>query len=91
MLVERRYFFDVICRRVEEHPDPRLVNGHQDIERALNRRWWRHRRDPMGHAAEGVLPIAVSTGNFQRERARGRPDQIDLERGESGCQPLTSL
>ena len=55
VLVERQYFFDVVCRRVEEHPDPRLVNGHQDIERALNRRWWRRRRDPMGHAAEGVF------------------------------------
>jgi len=55
VLVERRYFFDVVCRRVDERPDPRLVNGHQDIERALNRRWWRHRRDPMGHAAEGVF------------------------------------
>ena len=55
VLVERRYFFDVVCRRVEEHPDSRLVNGHQDIERALNRRWWRHRRDSMGHAAEGVF------------------------------------
>ncbi len=55
VLVERHYFLDVVCRRVEEHPDPRLVNGHQDIERALNRRWWRRRRDPMGHAAEGVF------------------------------------
>jgi hypothetical protein len=55
VLVERRYVFDVVCRRVEEHPDPRLVNGHQDIERALNRRWWRRRRDSMGHAAEGVF------------------------------------
>ena len=55
VLVERQYFFDVICRRVDEHPDPRLVNGHQDIERALNRRWWRRRRDPMGHAGEGVF------------------------------------
>ena len=55
VLVERQYFFDVVCRRVEEHPDPRLVNGHQDIERALNRRWWRRRRDSMGHAGEGVF------------------------------------
>jgi hypothetical protein len=54
VLVERQYFLDVICRRVEEYPDPRLVNGHQDIERALNRRWWRQRRDRLGHAAEGV-------------------------------------
>jgi len=55
VLVQRQYFVDVVCRRVEEHPDPRLVNGHQDIERALNRRWWRRRRDPMGHAADGVF------------------------------------
>ncbi len=55
VLVERKYFLDVVCRRVEEHPDPRLVNGHQDIERALNRRWWRRRRDLMGHAADGVF------------------------------------
>lgn len=54
VLVERRYFLDVVCRRVEDHPDSRLVNGRQDIERALNRRWWRKRRDPLGHAAEGV-------------------------------------
>jgi hypothetical protein len=55
VLVERRFFLDVVCRRVDEHPDPRLVNGHQDIERALNRRWWRQQRYPMGHAAEGVF------------------------------------
>lgn len=55
VLVEREYFLNVVCRRVEEHPDPRLVNGRQDIERAMNRRWWRRRRDAMGHAAEGVF------------------------------------
>ncbi len=55
VLVERKYFLDVVCRRVDEHPDPRLVNGHQDIERALNQRWWRRRRDRMGHAAEGIF------------------------------------
>jgi hypothetical protein len=55
VLVERRFFLDVVCRRVEEHPDPRLVNGHQDIERALNRRWWRRQRYPMGHAAQGAF------------------------------------
>jgi hypothetical protein len=53
VLVEKRFFLDIVCRRVEEHPDPRLVNGHQDIERALNGRWWRRQRYPMGHAAEG--------------------------------------
>jgi len=55
LLVERRFFLDVICGRVESHPDPRLVNGHQDIERALNKMWWRKRREPMGIAGEGVF------------------------------------
>ena len=55
VLVERQYLFDVVCHRVDEHPDPRLVNGHQDMERALNQRWWRCRRDRMGHAAEGIF------------------------------------
>jgi hypothetical protein len=58
VLVERQYFLDVICRRVEEHPDPRLVNGHQDIERALNVRWWRRRRDLAGQAGIGVFTHA---------------------------------
>lgn len=58
LLVERRFFLDVICKRVEEHPDPRLVNGAQDIERAINSWWWRRRREPMGHAAQGVLSHA---------------------------------
>jgi hypothetical protein len=55
VLVDRQYFLDVICRRVEEHPDPRLLNGHQDIERALNVRWWRNRKDLTAHAADGVF------------------------------------
>ncbi len=58
VLVEKDFFLNVICRRVEEHPDPRLVNGAQDIERALNTWWWRRRREPMGHAAEGVFTHA---------------------------------
>ncbi|MBJ7534385.1 hypothetical protein JDN40_09750 [Rhodomicrobium vannielii ATCC 17100] len=55
LLVERRFFLDVICARVESHPDPRLVNGHQDIERALNRWWWRRRRERLGIAGNGVF------------------------------------
>jgi len=58
LLVEREFFLNTICRRVEEHPDPRLVNGHQDIERALNSWWWRRRREPMGRAAEGIFTHA---------------------------------
>ncbi len=55
VLVERKFFLDVICRRVEDHPDPRSRGGHQDIECALNVRWWRRRREPLGHAAQGVF------------------------------------
>ena len=58
VLVERDYFLNTICRRVEEKPDPRLVNGHQDIERSLNSWWWRRQREPMGHAAQGVFTHA---------------------------------
>jgi hypothetical protein len=55
LLVERRFFLDVICARVESHPDPRLVNGHQDIERALNSWWWRRQRERLGIACDGVF------------------------------------
>lgn len=58
VLVERDFFLNTICRRVEERPDPRLVNGNQDIERALNSWWWRRRCEPMGHAAHGVFAHA---------------------------------
>jgi len=54
-LVEREFFLNTICHRVEEHPDPRLVNGHQYIERAMNSRCWRRRREPLGYAADGVF------------------------------------
>jgi hypothetical protein len=55
VLVRRDFFLDFICPRVESHPDPRLVNGFQDIERALNRRWWRRQRVPMGQAGRGIF------------------------------------
>ncbi len=58
VLVERDFFLNTICRHVEEKPDPRLVHGHQDIERSLNSWWWRRRREPMGHAAQGVFTHA---------------------------------
>jgi hypothetical protein len=58
VLVERDYFLNTICRRVEEKPDRRLVHGFQDIERALNSWWWRRQREPMGHAAQGVFTHA---------------------------------
>ncbi|MBT3070966.1 hypothetical protein KKP04_08805 [Rhodomicrobium sp. Az07] len=55
VLVERRFFLDVVCARVKSHPDPRLVNGFQDIERALNSWWWRRRRERLGSAGGGVF------------------------------------
>jgi len=58
LLVERRFFLDIVCHRVETNPDPRLVNGNQDIERALNSWWWRRRREPMGHAGKGAFTHA---------------------------------
>ncbi len=60
VLVERRFFLDVVCRRVDEHPDPRLVNGHQDIERAVGggviaTRWWQGLAVPLGQARDGCF------------------------------------
>ncbi len=58
VLVERSFFLDVVCRRVEEYPDRRLINGYQDIERALNNWWWRRLGVRMGHAASGIFTHA---------------------------------
>jgi hypothetical protein len=55
VIVERKFFLDVICRRAEEHSGPRPCDGGREIERALNSWWWRRRREPMGHAAQGVF------------------------------------
>lgn len=55
VLVRRDFLLDVVLARVASHPDPRTINDHQDIERALNRPWWRARAFAMGHAAEGVF------------------------------------
>jgi hypothetical protein len=58
VLVERDFLRDVVLRRAETHPDPRTINGAQDIERALNRPWWRRRDVAMGHAVDGVFTHA---------------------------------
>ena len=55
VLVKRSFFLDVLCPRIDKHPDPRLNNGFQDIEKALNRNWWRRLNVPMGSAAEGIF------------------------------------
>lgn len=58
VLVERSFFLDVVCRRVETHPCSRTVNGHQDIERSLNSWWWRRLGVQLGHAAVGTFTHA---------------------------------
>jgi hypothetical protein len=55
ILVEREWFLNVVCKRVETHPDGRNVNGFPDIEKDLNCRWWRRQRELMGHAKDGVF------------------------------------
>lgn len=60
VLVEKDFFTNVICRRVEERPDPRTVNGFQDIERAIvggvvGLHWWRSLGVRIGQAAEGCF------------------------------------
>lgn len=60
LLVERRFFLDVICARVEARPDRRLVHGHQDIERAIvggriGLGWWQRLGVPMGQAGTGCF------------------------------------
>lgn len=58
VLVRRDFLLDVVLARVAMHPDRRTINGHQDIERALNRPWWRRQEVAMGHARDGVFTHA---------------------------------
>jgi hypothetical protein len=58
VLVRRDFLLDVVLKRTATHPDPRTINGAQDIERALNRPWWRRQNVAMGHAREGIFTHA---------------------------------
>jgi hypothetical protein len=58
VLVRRDFLLNVVLRRTATHPDPRTINGAQDIERALNRPWWRRQQVPMGHARDGIFTHA---------------------------------
>ncbi len=55
LLVKRSFFLNIVCNRVETHPDPRTVNGFQDIERAMNCGWWRRRKELYGYAERGCF------------------------------------
>jgi hypothetical protein len=61
VLVRRDFLLDVVLERAATHPDPRTINGAQDIERALNRPWWRRQAIAMGHAHDGVFTHARLT------------------------------
>ena len=58
VLVRRDFLLNVVLARTESHPDRRTINGAQDIERALNRPWWRRQAIAMGHARDGVFTHA---------------------------------
>ena len=59
LLVRTAFLREVIIPRVESHPAPITVNGHQDIEAAVKRNgWWRHLNVAMGQAEPGPLTHA---------------------------------
>jgi hypothetical protein len=58
VLIDRKFFLEVICKRIEESSEPRLIDEDQAIERTISSWWWRRRREPLGHAAEGAFTYA---------------------------------
>ncbi|MGI9296371.1 MAG: hypothetical protein ACR2QC_00555 [Gammaproteobacteria bacterium] len=54
-LYPRKWFLDEIIPYAEAHPSARTVNGGQDLEKELNRRWWRERRFRVGVCGEGLF------------------------------------
>lgn len=59
LLVNVGFMLDVIAPRVESHPAPTTINGHQDIEAALKMgNWWKEQDVLMGQADPGPLTHA---------------------------------
>ncbi len=48
VLVHRQWMLETILPYVEANPSSRLVNGFSDIEKELNRPWWRQQKFPIG-------------------------------------------
>lgn len=48
VLVNRKWFLDVILLYVAEHPSRRTVGGFQDVEKSLNAKWWRRQHFKIG-------------------------------------------
>ena len=55
ILVRRAWLDEVILERVRTHPSSRPLNGFQDIERAVNGRWWRALDVPVGVSEPGIF------------------------------------
>ncbi|MEM9359583.1 MAG: hypothetical protein AAGB04_25640, partial [Pseudomonadota bacterium] len=71
LLVKADFMRDVIVPRVETHPAPTTINGHQDIEAALKMNgWWKSRDILMGQADPGPLTHAREAVS-----SAGRPAQ----------------
>lgn len=59
LLVKADFMRDVIIPRVEAHPAPSTLNGHQDIEAAVKLDgWWQNLDIAMGQAEPGPLTHA---------------------------------
>lgn len=55
IMVNRRFYLDIILRRVETHPSSKPLHGFQDIERALRSRWWKKRHFKIGVSNPGLF------------------------------------
>lgn len=64
ILFSRRWFLDELIPYALAHPSSRKVNGHQDLEKELNCRWWRRRG----------YKIAVARSLFDTKRIDFPPD-----------------
>ncbi len=58
VLCRQDWLLTEILPYVEKHPSKRSLNGFQDVERALNCRWWRHQN----------FKIGLGLGLFSHER-----------------------
>lgn len=58
VLFNKNFVLNTLLNRVKTYPSSRTVNGFQDIERALNCKWWRKNK----------FPIAVCKGLFTHRR-----------------------
>jgi hypothetical protein len=59
LLVERKFFLEIICKHIDENFEAGFADeGQSIIDGALNSWWWRRRREPMGHASLGAFTLS---------------------------------